>query len=116
MEREKKMAEAHQDLISKQGNNRVLPTICTGTRVWVQNQLTNKWDKSGTITEALDHHRQYTVKLDGSGRLSRRNRKHLKIISKQPVTNLVPNEADTPADQREPRPRRNRRCPDRLVL
>ena len=115
MARETKLAKAHQDLVCKQGNSRVLPPIGTGERVWVQDQFTNKWDRSGTITEALDH-RQYTVKLDGSGRLSRRNRRHLKVISELPTTARVPSDPVTPATQQDSRPRRNTRQPDRLVL
>ena len=112
-ERETQMAETHQELINKRGNSRVLPKISAGARVMVQNQLDNRWDKSGTIMETLDH-RQYTVKMDGSGRLTRRNRKHLKVISERPITTTVPNDPVTQVNQQVSRPRRNRRHPNRL--
>ncbi len=35
-----------------------------------------RWDKTGTITEVLDHG-QYMVRLDGSGRCTLRNRRFL---------------------------------------
>ena len=52
------------------------------TVVQVQNQSgnnPNKWDKSGIIVEVLDH-ASYMVKLDGSGRITKRNRKFLRPI------------------------------------
>ena len=39
----------------------------------------NKWDVSGTIVEVLDHN-AYLVRVDGSGRVSKRNRQFLKLI------------------------------------
>ena len=112
-ERERKMAEAHQEIIKKQGNARTLPSITTGTRVWVQNPVNNNWEKSGTVVESLAN-RQYTVKIDGSGRISRRNRKHLKVINEPPATSTAHSDPMTPASQQETRPRRHRRRPDRL--
>ena len=49
-------------------------------KVFVQNQVGNKprrWDKTGTIVECKDFD-QYLVKMDGSGRLTLRNRKFLR--------------------------------------
>ena len=46
----------------------------------VQNQTGNhptKWDRTGTIVEVRQFH-QYLVRMDGSGRLSLRNRKFLR--------------------------------------
>ena len=61
-----------------------------GDRVLCQNTRNNKWDKSAIIIDTLPH-RQYTVKMDGSGRLSLRNRKHLcKILITKPVTPYIP--------------------------
>lgn len=53
-ERETKLAEAHQDLVNKRGTHKVLPPINTGAIVWVQNQATLKWDRSGTVIEVTD--------------------------------------------------------------
>ena len=107
------MAEANQHLINKQGNDRVLPPISIGEHVWVQNQATNRWDRSGTVIEALDY-RRYTIKLDGSGRLSQRNRKHLKVIDMPPATDTESSDTSTPIDPQVTRPRRQRRRPDRF--
>ena len=63
---------------------RRLPPIAISTYVRIQNQATKKWDRTGVIIESRPH-RQYVVRLDGSGRLSLRNRRHLKVIA-PPVT------------------------------
>ena len=50
--------------------------------VQIQNQRGNdprRWNKSGKIVEKLDFD-QYLVKVDGGGRLTRRNRRFLKKI------------------------------------
>ena len=118
-EREVKLAEAHKEVVRKSGIHRTLPPISTGARVWVQNQTSLKWDRSGTVTEALEN-RQYTVKLDGSGRISRRNRKHLKIISEPAPANITTPSATTgtaatPNTQPVERPQRRTKQPDRLT-
>lgn len=59
---------------------RPLLPLTLGDRVFVQNQHGHhptKWDKSGTIVE-LGEHDQYWVKVDGSGRLTLRNRRFLR--------------------------------------
>ena len=118
-EREVKLAEAHKEVIRKNGAHKTLPPISTGARVWVQNQASLKWDRSGIITEALGN-RQYTVRLDGSGRLSRRNRKHLKLISEPAPANTTTSNDTTgtaaaPGTQPVGRPQRKTRQPDRLT-
>ena len=53
-----------------------------GTVVQVQNQRGKdplRWDRSGIVVEDLGN-QQYTVKMDGSGRVSLRNRKFLRKI------------------------------------
>ena len=118
-EREIRLAEAHEDIMIKRGNQRCLPPLKQGCRVWVQDQVTHKWDRSGTVVEGL-RYRQYSIRLDGSGRLSRRNRKHLKPISEaSPTTrpsvyNPPPVPSSTPENSstlHSPRPRRNTRKP-----
>ena len=67
-----------------------LTPIHPGMHVICQNQLCNhptRWGKTGLIIGAKAH-RQYTVKMDGSGRITTRNRRFLFPIS--------PNYADTP--------------------
>ena len=113
------MAEAHREEVSKRGVRRRLQQLTEGTRVWVQDQMSRKWDRSGTIAEVLGN-RQYTIMMDGSGRLSRRNRRHLKIISGQQQTgealpSTSTNSQPVPGNQREERPQRSRRPPNRLI-
>ena len=60
-------------------------TFSPGTLVRVQNPVSKLWDRAGVITEALSH-RQYTVKLKGSGRITLRNRKHLRVSVDKPAT------------------------------
>ena len=57
-----------------------LPQLSVGNLVWIQNQVgtrPNKWDKTGIVVEVRQHD-QYMVKVDGSGRLTLRNRKFLR--------------------------------------
>ena len=61
-------------------SSHMLPTLSLGQHVFVQNQTgvhPNKWDRSGTIVE-IKPHDQYVVKMDGSNRLSLRNRRFLR--------------------------------------
>ena len=55
---------------------RPLRPLGCGHRVFIQNQggrHPRKWDKVGTVVEALDFD-QYNVKVGGPGRITRRNR------------------------------------------
>ena len=64
-------------------SHRKLPKLSIGNRVFVQNQNgthPTKWDGSGVIVEC-NNHDQYLVKMDGTGRLSLRNRKFLRQYS-----------------------------------
>merc|ERR1712239_17664 len=59
-----------------------LPPLEVGDKVRVQNQTTTrttKWDRTGTITAALSN-RKYEIMMDGSRRLTTRNRRHLRKI------------------------------------
>ena len=67
-----------RERLSEHSSN--LPPLKVGDNVYVQNQVGNrplKWDKSGTIVEVKQYD-QYNVKMDGSGRLSLRNRQFLR--------------------------------------
>ena len=81
--RESALAKRHQlrgDDLNRQAHP--LRPLHTGTVVQVQNQTgshANKWDKSGTVVEVLTHD-AYMVKMDGSGRVTKRNRKYLRPI------------------------------------
>ena len=52
----------------------------------VQNK--GKWDRTGLIVEALSN-RQYRVKLNGSGRITLRNHRFLKLESLNTVDEMV---------------------------
>lgn len=59
---------------------RSLPPLDVGDRCFIQNQTgnqPNKWHRSGVVTEVLPHD-QYLMKVDGSGRVTRRNRRFLR--------------------------------------
>ena len=61
-------------------HSKPLPELSPGDHVFIQNQVgqhPNKWDRSGVVVESKGHH-QYLVKVDGTGRLSLRNRKFLR--------------------------------------
>ena len=66
-------------------HTRDLPHIPPGANVVLQNQRgprARRWDKTGRVIEALDN-RQYRIRLDGSGRISLRNRRFMRLISPQ---------------------------------
>ena len=69
----------HQSAEERNLKSRCLPSFHVGDRCYIQNQTENnpkRWDRSGTIVE-LHGHDSYTVKVDGTGRLTRRNRRYL---------------------------------------
>ena len=70
-------------------HTRPLGPLSVGAVVQVQNQAgphRNKWDHSGTVVEALGHD-AYHVKMDGSGRVTKRNRRFLREIV--PYTRVI---------------------------
>ena len=83
--REKVMSERNAETKKKYDRHtRNLPQLQVGDRVRCQNVRSKKWDRTGTVLEVHDH-RQYIVKMDGSGRMSLRNRRHLtKIVEYAP--------------------------------
>ena len=57
-----------------------LPALFVGDHVRIQNQTgpqPNKWDKTGSVVEVRQFD-QYVVRVDGSGRMTLRNRKFLR--------------------------------------
>jgi len=57
-----------------------LPPLAVGNHVRIQNQTgpyPTKWDKTGVVIE-VHQFDQYVVRVDGSGRMTTRNRKFLK--------------------------------------
>ena len=57
-----------------------------GDKVFIQNQVgpnPRKWERTGTVVECKDHD-QYAVKVDGTGRVTLRNRKFLRLLKQIP--------------------------------
>ena len=82
--RERVLARRHQ-LKGDQwaDKTRELGVLLPGQVVQIQNQTgphAKKWDISGSVVENLGYD-SYLVKLDGSGRVSRRNRRFLRPIN-----------------------------------
>ena len=72
-----KTAEAINEL------SRPLSKLQVGDQCYVQNMEGNypkRWDRSGVVVEDQGHD-SYLIKIDGSGRLAKRNRKHLRKFS-----------------------------------
>jgi hypothetical protein len=68
---------------SLQAHTRPLRPLALGDKVFIQNQQGNhptKWDRSGTVVELLGND-QYRIKVDGSGRLTLRNRRFLRSFT-----------------------------------
>ena len=76
--REHLMPNANDRIASEWNKSaKVLPAMNNGIDVVRQNPKSTRWDRSGKIVECLPH-RQYKIKLDGTGRLTLRNRRHLR--------------------------------------
>ena len=72
-------------------HTRVLPPLAVGDCVRVQNQTgphPTKWDKTGVVVEVRQFD-QYVIRVDGSGRVTLRNRKFLRkylpVIPRAPL-------------------------------
>ena len=82
-DREKLLAKRH--LLSQEKwsqGTRHLPPLKLGQHVIIQNQTgpkAKKWCLSGTVVE-IDNNETYIIKMDGSGRLSRRRRPFLRAV------------------------------------
>ena len=58
-----------------------LPPLWVGFLIWIQNQIgpnPTKWNKTWVVTEVRQFD-QYIIKIDGSGRVTHRNRKFLRL-------------------------------------
>ena len=79
--REKALAIRHSREREKWSEHtRSLKPLDVGDHVYVQNVVGNnplKWERTGIVVEILPY-RQYNIKLDGSGRITLRNRRHLR--------------------------------------
>ena len=72
-------------------HSKPLDELIVDTEVLCQNTQSCKWCKSGVVVDTGSH-RQYYVKMDGSGRISLINRKHLRpILLSRPMTPVAHN-------------------------
>ncbi len=77
--REKSMSRSSTALSEKNAGRPTHSELAVGTEVLVQNSDTKKWDRSGLVVEVCPN-RQYQVRIEGSGRISLRNRIHLRPV------------------------------------
>ena len=96
-DREKKALAKQANMERLDQNCHVLSKLAVGDSVLVQNQVGNfpsRWDITGVVAETREHD-QYVIKLDGSGRMTLRNRKFLKKITPYSMTKHFKSD-DTP--------------------
>ena len=83
-EREKALAQRYGRVEEKLKQScRTLRELEVGDHVQIQNRHGNeplRWTRSRVVTEKMDYD-QYTVRMDGSGRVTLRNRQHLRKIT-----------------------------------
>ena len=95
--REKAMAQRHvaqHEAWSE--HTKKLPSLPVGTKVFIQNQVGNnprRWERTGKVVEVKDHD-QYNVRVDGTGRVTLRNRKFLRSFT--PITWTPPTVTSQP--------------------
>ena len=82
-------------------HTRDLPPLSLGQRVLVQNQhgagkTAQRWDRSGTVIEDLGHNK-YRIRVDGSGRVTDRNRQFLRKFSSVTPTEPGPSPTSQPS-------------------
>ncbi|KAG0718161.1 hypothetical protein GWK47_000809 [Chionoecetes opilio] len=75
-----------------------LEPLTPGLRTRILNPASGRWDRAGTVLETTAP-RQYLVRLDGSGRTTIRNRRHLR-----PLTCVQGHDDGTAATPGPPRP------------
>jgi len=101
--REEALRNRHmRDAERLSAHTRVLPPLSVGDCVRIQNQIgpyPTRWDKTGIIIEVRQFD-QYVVRVDGSGRVTLRNRKFLRkylpIVPRSPITTLPPTVVTAP--------------------
>ncbi|KAK3711280.1 hypothetical protein QZH41_004332 [Actinostola sp. cb2023] len=84
---------------SLKAHSRALRPLSIGEQVFLQNQQgpnPTKWDRSGVIMESPGHD-QYRVKVDGSGRLTLRNRRFLRAYT-QATPSITPRQQTAASD------------------
>lgn len=106
---DREIALAKRNLRSRERYNlhtRDLPSLRTGDKVQVQNQTGSKpkrWDKTGTIVET-NGNRQYSIRMDGSGRVTLRNRRFMRQIQPMYTDLPMPEIIDRSINELRPEP------------
>ena len=80
-ERELQMAKTGEVTEERTRSLRELPPLKVGQCVRMQDPRTRLWDRTGIVTGVNRKFRQYTIRLDGTGRITRRNRRFIKPIA-----------------------------------
>ena len=62
--------------------------------VAVQNNRNRSWDRTGTVVEILPS-RQYRIRMVGSGRITRRNRRFIRLLQRTRKPQLTPSASHT---------------------
>ena len=78
--------------------NRHTHNLCplqAGDNVTIQNPLNRRWNTTGKIISALPE-RQYKIRVDGSGRITLRNRRFLKKCNLKPTPTPIPSATPGP--------------------
>ena len=79
-QREEMLAQRNQKLSERYNiSAHSLPHLSEGDRVAIQNQTNKLWSTTGKIVECLPN-RQYKIRVDGSGRVTLRNRRFLRTF------------------------------------
>ena len=88
--RERTMTSSNESIKSKYDeHSRELKPLVVGDKVRCQNVRSKKWDRTGVVVESNEH-RQFIIKMDGSGRLSKRNRRHLQKMVIPDIPHILP--------------------------
>ena len=87
MEQREKALSARQGRMGAKWleHTKELTPLKVGDTVSVQNQSglrAKKWDRSGTVVEDMGN-RQYGIRMDGSGRLTVRNRRFIRPLGRR---------------------------------
>ena len=112
--REKALAKRHSREQEKWSEHtKALPVLTVGDNVYIQNLVGNhprRRERTGVIVEVRQFH-QYVVKIDGSGRLTLRNRQHLRkfIPFNQPRDAVI--ESLSPTTYGNEVPMKTQSCP-----
>ncbi|KAG0723273.1 hypothetical protein GWK47_042967 [Chionoecetes opilio] len=114
-ERERAMARSGDSAASRHDQTaHNLEPLTPGLRTRILNPGSGRWDRAGTVLETTAP-RQYLVRLDGSGRTTIRNRRHLRLLTcvqaHDDGTTAMP--GATPPSQG--RPQRHRQAPRHLL-